>query len=72
MTEIVIALAIYILLREAWFFYQVNVLINKLTSRGHYEYKLAESVGKQKVGFTPPKQDDGESEDIDGHLAGLG
>lgn len=68
---LVFTLVVLFVLREAWHFYQVNLLVNKLTSRGFYEYKLAESVGKPKPGeFVPPKLDESEDEDISGRVSG--
>lgn len=66
-----LVLLAYIILSHGWFFYQIHTLVNKLTSRGHYEYKLAESLGKPKTEeFKPPKVDESEDEDVSGRVFG--
>lgn len=66
----VLLLLIYIGVSHLWFFYQIHTLVNKLTSRGHYEYKLAESLGKPKEPFKAPKIDEGEDEDVSARVFG--
>lgn len=43
MQELVIGLAVYSVVREVFFIYNVNKLLDKLMSRNYHEYKMAES-----------------------------
>lgn len=58
--SVILGLVVFIVFREAWHTYNAQLLINKLMSRGHYEYKLAETLTKAKEAEHVPefKQED--------------
>lgn len=61
----IFALIGYCIIREMFFWYNHQVLLNKLMSRTYYDFQLSEKVGKVED-KTPPKMavDDGLEEDM--------
>lgn len=48
-TTLLFLLAGYIVVREIFFMYTTNKLINKLMSRNYHEYKAAETIDQKPV-----------------------
>ena len=66
METTIMVLVGFILVREAWFSYTVDKLVNKLMSRDYYSYKQAEAKPQVHKVF----MDEGVDEDLD-HLNGI-
>lgn len=62
------SLLFVMIVRECFFMYQIQKLLDKAMSRSHHEYQLAQRAGK--AGETKPKIDDDMPEDL-GALQGL-
>lgn len=45
-----IALSCYVVVREVFYNYQLNKLLNKAMSRSYYEYKTADSMRRETSG----------------------
>lgn len=63
-TVIFLALLTYCALREVYFIYSTQTLMNKLMSRNYHEFQMSEKAGK--IERPTPKfiQDDSEPEDL--------
>lgn len=48
MEYLVLGLIAYCVVREFFFMYTVNKLVDKVMSRSYYDYKVSTEVGKQK------------------------
>jgi hypothetical protein len=70
---VIVFLAGYTLVRELFFHYTVQKLINKLMSRNYQEFKYTDGFKsvESKDRFEPPHMDGGIPEDL-GSLAGIG
>lgn len=55
MTLVVVALLIFIIIREVIFAVTIQKLTNKIMSKNYHDYVLAESVPEQIASETKPK-----------------
>lgn len=57
-SAIIIALLGYCIIREVYFMYAMNKLLNKAMTGNYYEFKQAESLGKQEPDKLEIPEDD--------------
>lgn len=69
--DLVLYLLVFIGIREIVYWYQLNVMVNKVMSRSFYDYKLAKAVTPEPKRVARTLMDDGLDEDFNA-LTGIG
>lgn len=61
---VVIALLVYIFIREWFFIRSTHLLLEKLMSRNYYDYQVSKDVGRIKESVQPIRIEDDDPEDL--------